>query len=198
MGSVEVGLCLRPHPGHSVSGDAVLERHCDGGLLFGVVDAMGHGVRAAGVARMASRAFYESGMRRPAAIVEELHDELVDSSSSGCVCGIGFLDFATGRLEYASVGDVSCRVLGTRHVFLNGSQGTVGMRYRYAQEHNVVLEPTSLVVLHSDGVSARKVSALGRPALFASAQRAAETVVQMCSQGTDDASCLVIRYRGSE
>jgi phosphoserine phosphatase RsbX len=138
-----------PKEGERVSGDAVFLRPVKGGAVFAVIDALGHGERAADTAQVALRALAEApeedGVR---ALIDRLHTQLRGTrGAAAMVCA-----FRDGRLEGCGVGNVELSCLGTRVQWLQ-SPGILGASLGRARIFDAKLAAGDRLVIFSDGVS---------------------------------------------
>jgi phosphoserine phosphatase RsbX len=140
-----------PKQGEHVSGDAAYVRVGDPASLFAVVDALGHGPTAAGVAKLAL-AYFETapidrGVRR---LVEGLHDALRGSrGAAAMVCLL-----KDGRMEGCGVGNVELRSLGSK-VPAVLTPGILGASLNRLRTFEAALAPGDRLVVFSDGLSSR-------------------------------------------
>ena len=151
---VEYGSISAPYPGESVSGDgwaiSIHERTC----RVIVADGLGHGVLAA----EASAAAVETSLASPSLKLEEVlekcHARL--RPTRGAAVSIADADFAAGSVRFAGVGNVAGVVLtdSAQRRQMVSVNGTVGHEMRKTQSYTYPLSSDSLVVMHSDGLSA--------------------------------------------
>jgi anti-sigma regulatory factor (Ser/Thr protein kinase) len=150
--SISVDGLTRPITGEDANGDAWAARETDSALTMLVVDGLGHGELAAHAARAAIDMFASEPWRGPAAFLEAANGRL--AGSRGAAVFAGHLERDTGRLVYSSVGNIAGRVVGHDHaVGLVSHPGIVGVLTRAVKEQSVIVEPGSVVVIHSDGLT---------------------------------------------
>lgn len=155
LGAVEqpsaVGHLTRTLRGESVCGDTVALRAIDDGWLLLVADGLGHGVLAAEASRRAAEVFAAGTSDAPAELVRRMH--LALASTRGAAVAVTRIHLGTGTVTHAGVGNVSGRLIGGRSRTLVSQPGIVGHKVPRVQEVRVPLDDTTLVVLHSDGLT---------------------------------------------
>ena len=101
---------------------------------------------------------------------------------------------AEGRiLEFSGAGNVSLRHLGGRAISFHYAEGVLGGRMRTPTIQSMVMEPTDLVVMHTDGVSDRLSRISVADTRFQKPQDFARAIVGRYGKSHDDASCIVLR-----
>jgi anti-sigma regulatory factor (Ser/Thr protein kinase) len=182
----------RPLIGEPVSGDAYAMKEIDGRRQLLMVDGLGHGGLAAAAATEAVRAFGETPMAPPAAVVETLHQRL--SHTRGAAVAVAELDGTAGVVRYAGLGNISGTVLapGSRRGMVS-LPGIAGHQRRQIREYDYPLAPDAVVLLHSDGVVDRWDPADYPRVLGHSPVVIAATVLRDAGTRRDDAGVLVGR-----
>src|SRR5512144_389680 len=150
--AIEIGALCKAAPGEDVSGDAwrALCRP-DGGLIV-IADGLGHGPAAAAAAQMAVRTFDVGPHVSPASVLSAMNSAL--RSTRGAAVAVARIDFTSGTVAFAGIGNVSGTLIDgdvtRKTVSQNGivGQGTPGMR-----EFFYPCSRETLVVLHSDGLA---------------------------------------------
>ncbi|EYF07874.1 SpoIIE family protein phosphatase [Chondromyces apiculatus] len=173
-----------PKDGEQLSGDAVFVRHLDRSSLFAVIDALGHGDRAAETSAVALDALKEtSGNPGVGELIDLLHTRLRGTRGAAamvCVC-------RDGQLEGCSVGNVELLSLGTRIPWVP-SPGILGASLRRTRIFEVKLVPGDRLILLSDGVSPRIEPSLLRGQ---NAHDACRTLMSKYRRPHDDATVMV-------
>lgn len=182
---LEFGASVRPHPGESCSGDAAVIRSEADAVLFGVVDALGHGSAAAAAANRATEFLASASLHAPiATIVRELDTGLRGGRGAAAMLCLIHGD----ELEGCGVGNVELRAVGMR-IGVLATPGVLGrgpsVRPRTFAAR---LVPGVRMVVFSDGVSGR-LRADHRRAL--AAQAASAALLAEWGRDTDDAAVLV-------
>ncbi|APR80982.1 Anti-sigma B factor RsbT [Minicystis rosea] len=140
-----------PREGEQENGDTVVVRHGPDLSLIGVLDALGHGTRAAAAAAVASRYLETAPLDRGLLhLVDGLHHSL--RGTRGAAAMLLFL--GRGRLEGCGVGNVEVRGHNTR-VPAVLSPGILGAQLGRLKVFEAQLKGRGRLVLFSDGVSGR-------------------------------------------
>jgi phosphoserine phosphatase RsbX len=182
-----------PCAGESVSGDCIVVRRFASGVMVAVVDALGHGPRAAAVAESA-RACLESLALPPragaAGVIEELHATLRETR--GAAAMVCLLDGPV--LEGAGVGNVELRAIGAALPIVL-SPGILGVQVRRIRSFSGRLAPGSRLFVFSDGIS--------RNAPFAAlaqlgVEQACQALLHEHRHAHDDASVVALSFGAGE
>jgi anti-sigma regulatory factor (Ser/Thr protein kinase) len=133
-------------------GDAwKLVLRADGFSLL-VADGLGHGTFAAEAARACVAAFIAAPADAPKDILQRANRAMTRTRGGGAACA----RFGGQSLSYSGVGNISGHLLGAgRSQGLLSHNGTLGMHQRATQQLEYPVAPGSLLVMHSDGLSAR-------------------------------------------
>jgi anti-sigma regulatory factor (Ser/Thr protein kinase) len=118
-----------------------------------VIDGLGHGPGAAEAAHRAATSFVEQPFDGPRRQIERTHQALMGSRGAAVACAAWN---GTGTLTYAGVGNISGRLWsaeGSRG--LVSHNGTLGYQMHRVQEFDYPLSNGALLIMHSDGLSAR-------------------------------------------
>jgi phosphoserine phosphatase RsbX len=178
-------LLSQPCAGYRVNGDAALVRPIDAGFLIGLIDALGHGPRAAEVAERATARLAEVPVKDGVlGVMEDLHRCLEGTRGAAALV----LLLRQGRLEGCTVGNVDLRTLGGP-VPVVQSPGIVGVRVRRYNIFAADLPTGSRLFLFSDGISSSVPVAETRDMDPAAACR---FIFQGFRRAHDDATILVI------
>ncbi|KYF81236.1 phosphoserine phosphatase [Sorangium cellulosum] len=146
-----VEYAVLPKDGERVSGDAAYVRAGEDGVVFAVIDALGHGEHAAAAANVALKALADAPSGDDVrALIDRLHVRLRGTrGAAGMVCR-----FREGRLQGCGVGNVELMSHGTRVQWLQ-SPGILGASLGKARIFDAQLAPGDRLVLFSDGISPR-------------------------------------------
>lgn len=189
--NLEIAHRTRPKPGESKNGDAVIVRADKGITLFGVVDALGHGPRAAEVASRA-RLFLEQVelSRGILFVLTGLHDALQGTRGAAAMCAI----VDGSALEYGGVGNVEMRCEGSR-LEMGLADGILGQRVRRFRTCRATLEKDFRLALYSDGISGRfsLSNYTGR-----TPEEACDGILERFARPLDDASLLLVDFSAPE
>jgi anti-sigma regulatory factor (Ser/Thr protein kinase) len=117
-----------------------------------VVDGLGHGAFAAEAARTAIDAFLVDPFAPPQEIMIRANGLMSKTRGGAAACA----RIEGGNLSYAGVGNISgSLVAADKSQGLVSHNGTLGLNHRRHQQFEYQRPPGSLLIMHSDGVSAR-------------------------------------------
>jgi serine phosphatase RsbU (regulator of sigma subunit) len=108
--------------------------------------------------------------------------------------GICAIDAASGRLDYAGIGNTTMRRFGKAETRLVSQDGVLGQNMRTPLHQTLQLEPGDLVVLYTDGVSDRFTADDYPGVLRHAPKEVASNIVQRFGKDHDDAACIAVRY----
>jgi anti-sigma regulatory factor (Ser/Thr protein kinase) len=164
----------------------------DGRVSLVVADGLGHGAAAAEASRLAVSVAAENAAESPAGVVTAMHAGL--RATRGAAVAVA--EFAPSQpvVRFAGLGNISGAIAGPTHAHSFVSHnGIAGHEMRKVQEFTYQWPADSLLVMHSDGVSARWD--LGRYPGLASRHPSvvAGVLYRDYSRGRDDALVVVVR-----
>jgi anti-sigma regulatory factor (Ser/Thr protein kinase) len=185
-----VGSAGRPVSGEDVSGDSWAMRQEGEISLFIVADGLGHGIQAAEASAEAVSAFRTSSDTTPTGLVQKVHRAL--RGTRGAAVAVAVLDRAKRMIRYAGIGNIAGYVVGpAKTQFMISHNGTAGHEATHFQEFLYPFPETSVLIMHSDGLStswnlgAYPGLALRHPTVIAG------TLYRDAARDRDDA-CVVI------
>ena len=147
FGAVSVSM-----PGEIECGDAWHVVTDANGTAVMVVDGLGHGTFAAEAARACVASFVGSPGDAPRDVLQRANRSM--SKTRGGSAAVA--RFSNGSLAYAGVGNISGHLVShDDSQGLVSYNGTLGMNHRPAQQFEYSVSPGALLIMHSDGVSAR-------------------------------------------
>jgi len=154
-----------------------------------VIDGLGHGSFAAEAARAGIDTFRASPHSAPQDIITRAHGNMSKTRGGAAACA----RFAEGALSYAGVGNISGYLVSpNKSQGLVSHNGTLGLGIRRSQQFEYGVEPHALLVMHSDGISARW-DLRSRANLVASHPAIiAGVLYRDHGRGRDDATVLVV------
>ncbi|HTJ93613.1 MAG TPA: ATP-binding SpoIIE family protein phosphatase [Pararobbsia sp.] len=192
-----------PYPGETVCGDAWTVLGDERGLTTLVIDGLGHGPDAHRAAKAGIEVVHTHRGRSPGELIERMHDAL--RPTRGAAAAVARIDFASGRVTFAGVGNISASVHGAqdgtvpadatiaRSRQLVSHNGIVGHTVRKIQEFEAAWSRNAMLVMHSDGVATRW-QIEHYPGL---ANRSASLIAAMLyrdfARGRDDATVVVTK-----
>ncbi len=125
----------------------------DGIVAVMVADGLGHGAFAAKASRAGLSAFDQAPFETPRATLESAHRAIAGTRGAAAACARIALD---GALSYAGIGNISgALVTMEKSQGLVSHNGTLGSQLRKMQQFEYRRTPHTLLVMHSDGLSAR-------------------------------------------
>jgi len=149
---VRYGVISVAMPGEIECGDAWRLVHDASGSALVIVDGLGHGAFAAEAARTCIAAFVAAPGDPPVEILQRANRLMSKTRGGAAACA----RFRPSSLTYAGVGNINGRLVSAESsTGLVSHNGTLGLYQRHAQEFEYVVEPGALLVMHSDGLSAR-------------------------------------------
>jgi anti-sigma regulatory factor (Ser/Thr protein kinase) len=150
---LDVGAVCLPKPEETGYGDAWSVVRDDGRTLVLVADGLGHGFAAADASRTAVQIFEEKARLEPTALVQALHAGL--RATRGAAIGLAEIREGEHRLRFVGVGNIAAMLLsaGGSKALVSHS-GTAGVEARRIQEFVYTWSDESMLVVHSDGLSA--------------------------------------------
>ncbi|HYG07806.1 MAG TPA: ATP-binding protein [Stenotrophomonas sp.] len=161
-------------------------------LAVTLIDGLGHGLAATEAAQAGTAAAAAAGTVPAATVVARLHAGM--AGTRGGAAAVACVDAASGRLEFAGIGNIAASVIdpsGSRG--LASHPGIVGVQYRKIHAFDLHTQPGNLLVMHSDGLQARW-NLRDYPGLFQRHPAVIAALLQRdYDRGRDDASVVVVR-----
>jgi anti-sigma regulatory factor (Ser/Thr protein kinase) len=152
--ALEIGVVIDTYPGESVCGDGWVTMNGRKGDTLLLVDGSGHGAHAAHAAETAARAFADNIDKECVPLVEAIHRAL--APTRGAALAVARIDRDARVVRFVGVGNIGAVLANggeaRRMASYNGTAGHVAPRIR---EFTYPFTGRPLVILHSDGLSAR-------------------------------------------
>ncbi|UTH75235.1 SpoIIE family protein phosphatase [Chromobacterium sp. IIBBL 290-4] len=187
----EVSVGGRPFFGETVSGDGLVVRSEADGALLAILDVLGHGAEAHGLARQMER-WLEQAERKPVSeLLREMHRSF-EGTRGAAVCLVRVA--ADGMLTCANIGNALLRVLQPELVLLPGQPGTIGQAVPVIVERQLRLRAGALLLLTTDGVQEHLPVELLESWLKLPASRVSNLLMNDHAKWHDDATCVVARW----
>lgn len=151
---LQIGVVSVPVRGETVCGDGwKVKVNADRTYLM-VVDGLGHGEFAAEAAREAERILSDAQSNSPLVVLRDCHDAL--RKTRGAAVAVAAIDRDKRTLSFCGVGNISASLVSTQGSRgIASHNGTVGHNFQRAQEFTFPWDDSSVLIMHSDGVSAR-------------------------------------------
>ncbi|HET7036565.1 MAG TPA: SpoIIE family protein phosphatase [Thermomicrobiaceae bacterium] len=189
--ALTVGAASQPYPGETVNGDAWLAEQQGERWRLALIDGLGHGPEAAAAARAALDALAAWPEASPLDALVACHQAL--HHTRGAAIAIASIDLAAGQLCFAGVGNVEARLRQDgKERRLMSYRGIVGAVLPRLRAFDLPLSDDWLLVLHSDGVSARFDLSEELPGAHHPDDLAAQILTRW-ARPTDDATVVVAR-----
>lgn len=197
MEAIQAGIVCVPLAGEERCGDDCAVR--SGGearCTVIAVDGLGHGVAAADAALQATRLFRSKPGSPPHDVMQCLHDGL--RATRGAAGAVVELDWGRRVARFAGIGNISASIqTATASQSMVSHHGTLGHRLHRIQEFTYALPEGSLVILHSDGLSARWDLRTYAGLIARHVMVVAAVLYRDFGRRTDDASVVVVRPGGA-
>jgi negative regulator of sigma-B (phosphoserine phosphatase) len=194
---VEWGVAMQAFSGEADSGDGYLVEAYSDGVLVAAVDGLGHGPKAAVVAKTAVAALKDQAREPVEFLLKHCHRKL--RGTRGVVMSLAAFSARDGTMTWVGVGNVTGLLLRAdvemerpREMLLSRG-GVVGYHLPslYPTVHSVY--PGDVLVFATDGLRSGFTEGV---ALSDSPQRIADHLLEAYGRGTDDALVLAARYVG--
>ena len=133
-------------------GDAWCLKQDSRGLALFVVDGLGHGTFAAEAARAAVGAFALEPFAEPQEIMVRANGLMSKTRGGAAACARVVGD----KVTFAGVGNISGTLISVGNSQgLMSHNGTLGLHKRLSPQFEYLRNPGALLIMHSDGLSAR-------------------------------------------
>ena len=148
----QFGAVSLPLQGEVICGDAWHLADSAQGLSLFVIDGLGHGAFAGEAAQVGIDAFQMAPFDEPQDILARANGLLSKTRGGAAACA----RMVGETLSYAGVGNISAALVSAgKSQGLVSHNGTLGIHKRRNQQFEYRRDPGCLLVMHSDGVSAR-------------------------------------------
>lgn len=190
--SFAVSAICTPKSGEVVSGDSWTSRIAHDFATIAVIDGLGHGQFAATAAREGIRAVEDHAEQPLERLMAEVHGAL--RPTRGAAVGLARFYPSQNRVDFNGIGNIAGGVVAdgvTRRVV--SMPGIAGHEMRKVNTFSYPWTPASVLILHSDGISANwntnNYPGLMQhdPALIAA------VIYRDHCRGTDDATVVVAK-----
>jgi len=192
--TLRVGAVSVAQPGESVCGDAWSFRATEHGGVVLVADGLGHGPYAAEAAQAAVSAFQACDIDSLPDAMNTLHAAL--RNTRGAAIALADLDVDDRRVCYVGVGNIGARIEtpdGRYHALVS-VEGTAGVAVRQTPEFAYEWPSgTSVLILHSDGLSSRWELGSYRGIFAKDPAMVAAVLYRDFWRGRDDATVVAVK-----
>jgi len=195
---LEFGAATRAHPLMTVNGDTFVIKRFGTSALIGVIDGLGHGPHAL-FAAQAARMYVEDHYNQPLLSIFAGVDRACHATR-GVVMSLARFDWTPDLSEvvltFSGIGNVEMSIVGKQEplnfIIRRGILGA-GAPTPVVTEH--LWRPEYVMVLHSDGISARHKWSDIPELRNASVEVAAHRILQRLARKEDDATVIVARSK---
>lgn len=186
------GAVRVPKPGENDCGDDWTVIHDSARMVLFVVDGLGHGPAAATAARAAVVAARKHAARKPAEIIEAVHDAL--RPTRGAAAAVAVVRADQELCTFCGIGNIAATIrtaAGARNMVSHN--GILGHQVHKVQEFQYPFPRNALLLAHSDGLATRwnlgsyPGLEMRHPALIATA------LYRDHSRGRDDVTVVALR-----
>jgi anti-sigma regulatory factor (Ser/Thr protein kinase) len=152
--SLELGAICLAIVGEIECGDSWRVAYDGATVGMMIADGLGHGPLAAVASTAAAKVFEHNPFESPATAMTAYHRALSGSRGAAAACAL--LRVQSRVIDYAGVGNIyGSVVLNGRGRGMVSHGGTLGVRLVRTQQFGYAWPEGSIVVMHSDGLSAR-------------------------------------------
>ena len=189
-GDSPVAVLRRPVPGQAYCGDQFASWQRKDEIVLCAVDGLGHGIEA---------------FKASSAAIDHVSKHIDQSFSDifeGCDCTIrktrgvamtiAIASPQSDTIHIAGIGNVECRVVGVSTRTFCGSPGIVGRGLRKLRIETAPLLPGDMVILHTDGISA-KFGIDRRHFQMRNLSQVAASIMSEYARERDDAGLILYR-----
>jgi phosphoserine phosphatase RsbX len=192
---VEWSTAAAPMPGETVSGDRYWAGAASNGMLFAVMDGLGHGREAAAASDIAIATLDRFAGNPLIELLSRCHEAL--RGTRGVTMSLAEFDTENALLSWMGVGNVEASVLhrgaGLPCDKLLLRNGVVGNQLPPLRTATQALRPGDILMMATDGVAAEDAAGVS---IDGDLEAMANGILARGGKGTDDALVLVARYRG--
>jgi anti-sigma regulatory factor (Ser/Thr protein kinase) len=192
---IDISVLNTAKQGEEVSGDAWNFNRTAKNLRIMLIDGLGHGVQANIAAREALSSFRHNNTLRPSEQLRTMHADL--KKTRGGVVSVVQIDEVNNQVVYSGVGNISMKLLsGGRSKGCFSYNGIVGhIMPSTLEDHQIHWDKqTDILVIHSDGVSARWDVAKYPGILQHSGMILCGALYKDFNRNNDDSTILVVKF----
>lgn len=184
---VQIASAQRPAAGETVCGDAFIHIEHESSSFLAMADGLGHGPKAAEAARAFCELVREGIPGEPIELVRRASDRLRDSR--GSVGAVLRIDRVTLGLVFCGVGNIAFRARSKQPMSPVCTPGILGRRVPRLGSFSYRVHPDDVIVMHTDGISARFDDSV-----FADEpSRLVQRLMRDHAKSHDDSTCVVLR-----
>ena len=194
---LEWSIASATMPGEEESGDRYWAGSGPNGMIFAVIDGLGHGQAAAAAADIAIAMLERHAGEPLIDIIRHCHQALRETR--GVAMSLAAFNVEDAMLTWIGVGNVEGTLLhrdpGLPPDKLLLRNGVVGSHLPTLRIEVLAVQPGDILTMVTDGVTAEHVLDV---AMDGRIESMADGILATACKGTDDALVLVSRYRGTQ
>jgi serine/threonine protein phosphatase PrpC len=183
-------------PGETESGDRYWAGAVANGMMFAVVDGLGHGRAAAAASDIAIATLERHAGDPLIELLRRCHESL--RGTRGVAMSLAVFNTEIAMLTWIGVGNVEGTLLrrdaGLPYGKLLLRNGVVGIHLPILRAGELVVQSGDILTMATDGVTAEGPL---RASMDGRIESVADGILASACKGTDDALVLVARYRGT-
>jgi phosphoserine phosphatase RsbX len=184
-------------PGETVSGDRHWAGPVANGMIFAVIDGLGHGRAAAAAAKIAVAMLQQYAGDPLTELLHRCHESL--RATRGVAMSLAEFNTEDSVLTWIGVGNVEGVLLHLEPDLPSDKlllrNGVVGSHLPTLRAEELPIRPGDILTMVTDGVTTALPM---RIAMDARIESVADGILASACKGTDDALVLVARYRGTQ
>lgn len=195
--AIEWSTAAATMPGETESGDRFWAGSGSNGMMFAVIDGLGHGRAAAAVAEIAIATLERHAGHSPIEMLRRCHESL--RGTRGVAMSLAAFNAEDAMLTWIGVGNVEGTLRHRDPRLPSGKlllrNGVVGSHLPTLRTEELAVRPGDILTMVTDGVTAEH---LPRLTMDGRLQPMADGILANACKGTDDALVLVARFRGTQ
>jgi negative regulator of sigma-B (phosphoserine phosphatase) len=184
-------------PGEAVSGDRHWAGPIPNGMIFAVIDGLGHGRAAAAASKIAVAMLQQYAGDPLIELLHRCHESLL--ATRGVTMSVAKVNTEDSVLTWIGVGNVEGALLHREPQLacdkLLLRNGVVGSHLPALRAQELPIRAGDILTMVTDGLSTEQPL---RVAMDARIESVADGILANACKGNDDALVLVARYRGIE
>lgn len=192
MVNIEYASILRPLPGESHCGDKACVKKFNDEILLCLIDVAGHGKHAEARAKECIQIFDEHAHEKLEDIMTYLNQGT--EGKREFVIGISLINISSGLINYISIGNITCRIIGLQGYRFISRAGVVGSSKIKPKLQQYILNNQDILLMYSDGISNRFEKKDYPQIITDKIEDIPTNIINKFAKDTDDASCIALRY----
>jgi negative regulator of sigma-B (phosphoserine phosphatase) len=194
---IEWSTAAATMPGETVSGDRHWASAVANGMVFAVIDGLGHGRAAAAASKIAVAMLQQYAGDSLIELLHRCHESL--RATRGVAMSLAKFNTEDSLLTWVGVGNVEGALLHREPELsydkLLLRNGVVGSHLPALRAEELRIRPGDILTMVTDGVTVEHPLLV---AMDAKIESVAEGILASACKGNDDALVLVARYRGTQ